>query len=187
MSASRWPWPAPSDDGAAAHLAPGTALPAMMLASTRGVSFDLSRTSGRAVVFVYPWTGCPGLPNPPDWDHIPGAHGSTPELERVRDLLPEFESLGCSVFALSGQSSAYQAELATRLRLSCTVLSDEGLAFSRALGLPTFVTGGVSYLKRLTLIVGHGKIVQCFYPAHPPDTHPDVVLAHLASAIRQSE
>jgi peroxiredoxin len=52
---------------------------------------------------------------------------------------------------LSTQASAYQREMAERLRLPFALLSDANFALQGALALPTFRTGGVTYLKRLTL------------------------------------
>src|SRR5690606_16757096 len=86
----RWPWPAPVDDGGADHLICGLALPDIALPATSGRMMSLARVPGRAVVFCYSWTGRPGAPNPPDWDTLPGAHGSTPEAEGFRDLYPGF-------------------------------------------------------------------------------------------------
>src|SRR4029078_12139861 len=64
-----------------APLGPGTILPNVNLPATNGGEVCLATHSGRSIVAIYPWTGRPGLPNPPDWDIIPGAHGSTPELQ----------------------------------------------------------------------------------------------------------
>ena len=172
-----WPWPAPAADGGADHLVAGTALPDMALPATSGDTISVARHVGRAILAVYPWTGRAGLPNPPDWDDIPGAHGSTPELEGFRDCAAEFAAAGVTLFALSGQDGAHQRELAERLRLPFPILSDAGLAFGSALLLPTFATGGVTYLKRLTLIVEDGQIVRAVYPVHPPDTHARELLA----------
>ena len=102
----------PIDDGAAKHLIAGTRLPDVALPATRGANVNLARYQERAIVFVYPMTGTPGVANPPDWDVIPGAHGSTPEAEGFRDAYAEFELLGYEVFGLSGQSS----EISTLLR-----------------------------------------------------------------------
>lgn len=166
-----WPWPAPVADGAADHLVAGTALPDIALAATTGEMLNLARLPGRSVLVVYPWTGRAGLSNPPGWDTLPGAHGSTPELEGFRDHTGEYQRLGLRVLALSGQDSAHQRELAERLNLPFPILSDDGLAWAEALRLPTFETGGVAYLKRLTLVIADGRIERCFYPVHPPDTH----------------
>lgn len=164
-----WPWPAPTDDGGAAHLVPGLAVPDMALPATPGEAVNLGRRAGRAVVFVYPWTGRAGLANPPDWDHIAGAHGSTPQAEGFAKLAPAFAQRGCAVFGLSSQDSVHHWELAQRLGLPFPLLSDAGFSFARALQLPTFQTGGVTYLRRLTLIVDNGRIIATHYPVHPPD------------------
>jgi peroxiredoxin len=115
--------------------------------------------SGWTVLFCYPWTGRPGLPNPPNWDNIQGAHGSTPQAEGYRDRYSEFCDRQVRVFGLSLQDPAYQAEFARRSGLPFTLLSDEDGRFSQSLSLDMFATGGVDYLKRVTLIVRDGQIV----------------------------
>lgn len=176
---SAWPWPAPVDDGGARHLVPGLAMPDIALPATTS-PVNLASLPGTAVLFIYPWTGRPGLPNPPDWDLIPGAHGSTPEAEGFRDVHAAFTALGVAVFGLSTQDADHHAELAARLALPYPLLSDAGFAFTCALRLPTFETGGVTYLRRLTLVVRDGGLVTAFYPVHPPDTHASEVLAWLS-------
>jgi peroxiredoxin len=173
---TNWPYPAPEGDGGANHLLPGLVLPRITLPATRGGEVDLSTHTGRAVIFVYPWTGRLGLPNPPAWDDIPGAHGSTPEAEGFRDLYSEFRDRGVEIFGLSGQDTAHQHEFATRMRLPFALLSDAESRFRNALRLPTFETGGVTYLKRLTLILGNSVIERTIYPVHPPHTHAAEVL-----------
>lgn len=178
-----WPWPAPLDDGGARHLVAGTLVPDVELASTEGTPMSLARRSGRSVVFVYTWTGRPGVSNPPGWDDIPGAHGSTPELEGVRNLASSFASLDTAVFGLSAQTTAWQAELARRLKLGFPLLSDSDGLFGTALTLPTFETGGSTYLRRITLSIIDGTIDWVFYPVHPPDTHARDVLAWLTDHV----
>lgn len=176
-----WPYPAPHDDGRARHLVPGLALPGVELPSTEGVMVDPSRIGGCAVLFVYPWTGSPGVANPPGWDDIPGAHGSTPEALGFRDLHAQFAALGISIYGVSGQTSAEQRAFATRAELTYPLLSDAGGRFRDALDLPAFETGGVRYFTRLTLVAEDGKIARVFYPVHPPDRHAAQVFAALTS------
>ena len=178
-----WPWPAPEDDGGAAHLTRGLALPDMDLTAASGRSLSLARVPGRSILFVYTWTGRPGVSDPPNWDHIAGAHGSTAELQGVRNLQSSFESLDTQVFALSTQTSAWHQEAAERLGLRFELLSDRSLDFARSLRLPTFETGGETYLRRLTLAIEDGRIDYVFYPVHPPDTHARDVLAWLTDAV----
>ncbi len=175
----QWPWPAPEDDGASAHLTTGTKLPAIALPSSAGVAIDLSQLSGRAVIFIYPFTGTPGEPNPPGWDDIPGAHGSTPQAQGFRDQMPMFAVKGIKVFGLSAQDSASQEAFARRERLTFPLLSDSGFHFADALSLPRFETGGLTYLKRLTLVVRDGAIERVVYPVHPPHSHATELLAAL--------
>lgn len=177
-----WPWPAPQADGAAAHIIPGTRLPDVALIATRGAPVNLARFQERAVIFVYPFTGTPGQANPPGWDEIAGAHGSTPEAEGFRDRYADFELLGYEVFGLSGQASEAQRAFAARAGLPYLLASDTDFAFADALRLPRFETGGKAYLKRLTLIVRDGVIYRCIYPVHPPHTHAAELLGELSQA-----
>ena len=69
--------------------------------------------------------------------------------------------------------------MAERLHLPFAVLSDYGLGFTDALGLPTFEVGGVRLIRRLTLVIRGGAIAHVFYPVFPPHTHADTVLEWL--------
>lgn len=180
-----WPWPAPVDDGGAAHLAAGMKVPDLALpsTSTSGKPVSLATLPGRSIVFVYTWTGRPGLSNPPGWDDIHGAHGSTPELEGIRNLASSFASLDTAVFGLSAQSPPWQHELAQRLKLNFPLLSDERLDFADALQLPRFEIGRETYLRRITLSIVDGVIDWVFYPVHPPDAHARDVLAWLTDHV----
>jgi len=174
-----WHYPAPADDGAAFHLEPGHPLPDISLPATSGEAVSLANLPGRWVVFIYPWTGRPGLSNPPDWDHIPGAHGSTPEAEGFRDHHEAYRAAGFGILGVSGQATADQQEFAARLALPFSLLSDASGALRDALRLPTFETGGVTYLKRVTIVLRDGRIEKTIYPVHPPHTHAADLLAGL--------
>jgi len=174
--------PAPVDDGAARHLA-GMKLPSLALRATDGTDVDLSSLGGRTVVYSYPRTGRPGVPNPEGWDLIPGARGCTPESCAFRDHFDELKAMGVAhLFGLSTQDTAYQREFADRLGLPFAILSDERLAFVKALGLPTFETHGMTLVKRLTLVVRDGIIEHVFYPVFPPDRNAGDVVAWLKSS-----
>ena len=174
--------PAPADDRGADHLRVGLALPQMSLPTTDDADICLAALTGRSLLIVYPWTGRPGLPNPPDWDAIPGAHGSTPELEAFRDAAQDFAGEGVRLYGLSRQSTDYHRELAMRLILPFPLLSDAEGGFSAALRLPSFTTGGEIYLKRLTLLIADGRIAACFYPVRAPHSHARDVLHELREA-----
>jgi peroxiredoxin len=135
------------------------------------------------VLLVYPWTGRPGHENPPNWDDIPGAHGSTPALEGFRDLYQDFQRLKVGVFGLSLQTADYQQEMTRRLRLPFPILSDARSRFSAALALPSFATAGANYLKRLTLILRDGRIEHVFYPVPSPEAHAAEVLSWLRGKV----
>ena len=59
------------------------------------------------------------------------------------------------------------------------MLSDEKLAFTTALNLPTFTVEGMTLMMRLTLVVRNNRIEHVFYPVFPPDAHADEVIAWL--------
>jgi peroxiredoxin len=171
----------PEDDGGANHLVEGTHLPDVALPSTLGGEVNLGTRPGAAIVYVYPWTGRPGLPDPPGWDDIVGAHGSTPETVGFRDQYASFQLLGVEVFGLSTQDTGYQRELSDRLGVPFVILSDAEFGLQKSLRLPTFDAGGKPYLKRLTIYVRDGRIGHVFYPVHPPESHASEVLAWLAA------
>jgi peroxiredoxin len=172
--------PVPVDDGGAKHL-PGAAIPPIALPATDGSSVTLSTLPGRTVGFAYPRTGEPGKIAPvDDWDMIPGARGCTPQTCAFRDLFAELKAAGAAqVYGLSTQSTAYQAEMATRLHLPFAVLSDEKLALAAALKLPTMQVAGMTLLKRMALIIDDGRITKVFYPVFPPDRNAGDVLGWL--------
>ncbi|GAB3371800.1 hypothetical protein GCM10027514_05570 [Azotobacter armeniacus] len=87
--------------------------------------------------------------------------------------------MGATVYGLSTQDTGYQSEAADRLHLPFPLLSDTQLAFAKALRLPTFALAGLELIKRLTLIVGEGRIEEVFYPVFPPDADAERVLAWL--------
>lgn len=172
--------PAPPDDGAAAHLK-GQRLPSVPLAATAGGEVDLSKLSGRTVVFAYPRTGVPGLPSPvADWDMIPGARGCTPQACSFRDLYAELKGAGADhVFGLSTQDTAYQLEAASRLHLPFPLLSDAALKLQRAARLPVMTVAGEVLLKRMALVLDDATVSAVFYPVFPPDRNAGDVLAWL--------
>lgn len=172
--------PVPEDDGACSHL-PGKRLPSVELQSTSGIPVNLSSQPGWVVVYCYPMTGRPGIPIPEGWASIPGAAGCTPQSCAFRDSHDGLKSSGVKVYGLSAQFPEDQAEAASRLRLPYELLSDHGLAFATALGLPTFKAGGRRLIKRVTLIVRDGIIVKHCYPVFPSDQNAREVLEWLKS------
>jgi peroxiredoxin len=172
--------PAPTDDGGASHLK-GMAIPPVSLVATDDTSVTLATLKGRTVVFAYPRTGEPGkISLVDDWDMIPGARGCTPQTCAFRDLFAELRAAGASyVFGLSTQSNEYQTEMSSRLHLPFPVLSDEELALTRALNLPTMGVAGLTLIKRLALIIDDGLITHVVYPVFPPDRNAGDVLEWL--------
>ncbi|KAH7911391.1 peroxiredoxin [Hygrophoropsis aurantiaca] len=166
--------PVPEDDGSADHLTSYKLPEWITLPATTGAervnlfSVSLERP---VLVFAYPRTGQPGIANPEGWDEIPGARGCTPELCAVRDSITTLYSLApnLAIFALSSQDTAYQKEVAERLHLPYPILSDQDLALTKALKLPTFDVSGEILIKRITLLLNAGEVVGFNYPVFPSD------------------
>jgi peroxiredoxin len=165
--------PVPEDDGAADHLV-GMELPSLVLESSLGPA-DVRDFE---VIYVYPRSGRPGVPQLPGWDETPGARGCTPESCAFRDLYPD---LGVPVAGLSAQTLDDQLEFAERNRMPFPVIADPERKLAGALSLPTFEIAGRTLYKRLTLVAEGGRIVKVFYPVFPPDANAGEVLAYLRS------
>ena len=170
--------PRPQDEGEARHLK-GMQLPKLFLPSTSGVMVDLSAMPRTTIVYAYPMTGVPGVPLPADWDSIPGSRGCTVECLAFKDHRAEIEELGADVYGLSTQDTAYQKELADRLHLPFSVLSDARLELTNALMLPTMSVEGKTLLKRVTLVLEKREISHVFYPVFPPNEAASTVLEWL--------
>ena len=170
--------PVPQDDGGADHL-PGLAIPALVLDSSQGPVDLAELCARRAVVYVYPKTGTPGVPAADGWDALPGARGCTPESCGFRDHAAELAALDARVAGLSGQPLAEQIAFAERNAMPFPVIADPGLRLGAALSLPTFTLHGVTCLRRLTLVAERGRVVHAFYPVFPPDAHAAEVAAWL--------
>jgi peroxiredoxin len=171
--------PVPRDDGGARHLQ-GMAMPDLELPSTSNRLVNVGRIPApRLVLYAYPMTGRPGRTLPAGWDEIPGARGCTLETCGFRDHHKDLAKLQAEVFGVSTQSTEYQQEMVKRLEVPFEVLSDEHFALTRALRLPTFLAGGMTLIKRLTVIVRNGRIEHVFYPVFPPDKHAEEVIAWL--------
>jgi len=171
--------PAPIDDGRASHLT-GLRAPGIALNSTDGDSVDLSRLTGRAVIYAYPRKKLPDEPPPDGWLLIPGAPGCTPQSCAFRNHAADIKAAGAShIFGLSTQDTPYQRGAVERLHLPYPLLSDEHLLLTKALSLPTFTAMGMTLLKRLTMVINDGVIEHVFYPVFPPDQNAAEVLAWL--------
>lgn len=170
--------PVPLDDGAADHLR-GLMLPKVSLQSTQGKDIAIGGIWGRVVIYCYPMTGQPGVALPDGWDEIPGARGCTPQNCAFRDHYQELQALGAEVIGLSVQSTEYQREMAESLHLPFPVVSDINYQFQKALNLPTFVTAGMTLLKRVTLIANAGVIEAVHYPIFPSNSDPEWVINYL--------
>jgi peroxiredoxin len=150
----------------------GRNLPDVALRATNGEIINLAALPGWCVVFVYPYTGRPGFSDPPHWDNIKGAHGSTPQALAFSDSYAEYEKLSVKVYGLSLCSAEWQSEFVLRNHLRVPLLSDEEGRFSQAFGISHFETGSRDFLTRITLIVKAGKVEYAYFP----DPHNDAAI-----------
>lgn len=155
-------------------------MPNVDLEATSGSPVNPSRLQGPAVIFCYPYTGRPGFADPPNWDHIPGAHGSTPQALAYSEVYGHFRRLGVKLFGLSLLASEWQREFVQRNGLTFRLLSDHGRLFQSRLGLPLFETGGELYLQRITFITHDGVISAVRFPVREPERDAAEVLAELS-------
>ncbi|OOG85171.1 hypothetical protein B0E41_08715 [Hydrogenophaga sp. A37] len=70
----------------------------------------------------------------------------------------------------------YQREMVKRLGVTFEFLSDERLKLTRAMSLPTFTIAGHVLIKRMSWIIGEGRVQHVFYPDFPPNSSADRVL-----------
>jgi peroxiredoxin len=157
----------------------GRKMPNIDLEATSGSPVNPAKIPGPAVIFCYPFTGRPGYSDPPNWDHIPGAHGSTPQALAYSNAYGNFRRLGVKLFGLSLLDTEWQRDFVARNNLTFRLLSDSGRSFSGRMGLPLFETGGALYLQRLTFILHDGIITALRYPVPEPEHDAAVVLEML--------
>ena len=155
-------------------------VPDIKLNSTDGDIVNLSNLKGITVIYIYPMSGVPGKELPEGWDEIPGARGCTPQSCSFRDNFSKLKELGVkNIFGLSTQSTEYQKELADRIHLPYSILSDEKFEFAKKFKLPFFNVDKMDLIKRITLILEDNKIVKYFYPIFPPTKNVEDVIRYL--------
>jgi DNA-binding HxlR family transcriptional regulator/peroxiredoxin len=154
-----------SQEAARVRALPGARLPQLRLASAAGPLDPVSAEQPFTVLYCFPGAYARPESYPPGWSGIPGAPGCTLESCTFRDRHAEFTAAGAAVRGVSTQRPDEQAEFAAKERLGFPLLSDDGLALSAALRLPTFRAGGAVRLKRLTLVLDADRTVRAaLYP-----------------------
>ena len=152
-------------------------LPDCPLLATDGTAVSPGLLRGRAVIYVYPYTGKPGTADPPGWDAIFGAHGSTPQSLSYSKCYPEFRKHQVKVFGLSNQSTRWQKEFVARTALTFPLLSDNAGTFAAAVPLTTFKAGEGDYYVRRSFLIENGTVVLDRTNVYPPEVDADIMLA----------
>ncbi|WP_327307363.1 winged helix-turn-helix transcriptional regulator [Streptomyces sp. NBC_01298] len=147
------------------HALRGTRLPELSLPDRFGELRDPVADTPFTVLYGFPGAFARSESYPPGWAGIPGARGCILESCTYRDQLGEFTAAGATVHGVSTQRPDEQREFAEAEGLRFPLLSDAELTLVTALRLPTFRAGGISRLKRLTLVVDRDRTVrEVFYP-----------------------
>lgn len=154
-----------SREAARVHALRGTRLPELLLPDRFGELRDPVADTPFTVLYCFPGAYARADAYPPGWAGIPGARGCTLESCTYRDQLAEFTAAGATVHGVSTQRPDEQREFAEAEALRFPLLSDAELGLVAALRLPTFRAGGISRLKRLTLVVDRDRTVrEVLYP-----------------------
>ncbi|MER5743879.1 winged helix-turn-helix transcriptional regulator [Streptomyces sp. NPDC002225] len=154
-----------SKEAARVHALVGTRLPELCLPDNEGAPRDPVAGTASTVLYFFPGAYARKDAYPPGWAAIPGARGCTLESCTYRDQLAEFTAAGATVHGVSTQRPDEQRDFSRAEGLRFPLLSDAGLELTAALRLPTFRAGGVSRLKRLTLVVDRDRTVrEALYP-----------------------
>lgn len=157
----------------------GRRMPSVDLEATSGSPVNPAKILGPAVLFCYPYTGRPGFADPPNWDHIPGAHGSTAQALAYSAAYGQFRRLGVKLYGVSFLDTEWQRDFVTRNGLTYRLLSDASRQLASRLGLPFFETGGRAYLQRMTFIIHDGVIIAMRFPVTEPERDAEMVLEML--------
>lgn len=160
----------------------GRRMPDADIEATSGSPCNPAKLIGPAVIFCYPFTGRLGYADPPHWDEIPGAHGSTPQALAYSAAYGHFRRLGVKLFGLSLLPLEWQRDFVKRNNLTFRLLSDSDRKFSSRLGLPLIETGGVDYIQRITFITRDGIILKVKFPVSEPEQDAADSLSHFEGA-----
>jgi peroxiredoxin len=134
-------------------------LPDFALRATNGAWINLAQEKCRIICFFYPYTGRPDHVDPPGWDEIPGAHGSTPQALAFSKRCAEFGNLGVKIFGIGSQAPYWQDEFVSRNELTYPLLSDAEMKLADHLAVARFRAGEREFLKRTTFIFDDAKVI----------------------------
>ena len=150
-----------------AELKVGDQAPEFTLPDETGKPVSLSDFKGkRVVLFFYPRDNTPGC---------------TAQACGFRDEFSVIQDKNAVVLGVSGQGAKSHQSFKAKNSLPFPLLSDESLALTHALRLPTMSVAGMTLIKRLAMVIDDGVIKKVFYPVFPPDRNAPDVLAWLES------
>jgi len=161
----------------------GACLPNITLPATNGMTVTLSKLLGAAIIFCYPMTSKPGVQPPTGWDKIPGARGCTLQNCSYKNNFSILSKLNVQIYGMSTQHIDYQREMAERLHLPFSILSDSNFEFCDTMKIPTFTVDDKRLMKRLTMVVENGFIEAVHFPISQSTSDPDWAISYLTSRI----
>ncbi|KAF4307351.1 putative redoxin domain-containing protein [Botryosphaeria dothidea] len=141
--------------------------PSVPLLSTEGKEVDVSKLEGYTIIFCYPRTGKPKETRcPPTGTPSRAPVAARPQACSFKAATSQLKGLGITnIFGLSTQDTEHQKICREHLRLGYHLLSDEMFKLCEGLASPHVRNGeDMRLVKRVTLLVDHGKIVWIDYP-----------------------
>ncbi|WP_353952730.1 winged helix-turn-helix transcriptional regulator [Knoellia sp. S7-12] len=161
----------------------GHALPPVTLTGHDGIPVGLSSSGSWTVLFCMPGAWAPAAQGyPAGWGDIPGAAGCTVEANAYAAQHAAFAACGVVVHGVSTQRPDQQSAFASHAGLPYVLLSDEDLMLAGTLRLPTFRSGGVDRLKRVTLVVDPEGVVRA---VQAPVTDPAASASEMLNVVDQ--
>ncbi|CAM5649945.1 hypothetical protein GCM10010329_10180 [Streptomyces spiroverticillatus] len=144
----------------------GERLPELLLTASDGTRRDpVADRTPFTVLYFFPGAYADAAAYPPGWAGLPGAKGCTRQSCSYRDQLALFTAAGATVHGISTQLPHEQRAFSAKEQLRFPLLSDADLALAGALGLPLFEAGGITRLRRTTLVVARDRTILETIPA----------------------
>jgi peroxiredoxin len=150
----------------------GRRLPSLCLSTSVGGLIDLQTFSTRlAAIYIYP-----GVEMSPDGQECSlnadaAQHRAFDAHER------DMSTLNLAVIGISSDPPEWQHAPSETGKVRHRLLSDPHFMLARLLGFPTFEHKGLTWYRRLTIIMRYGQIAKVFFPVISPVQNPAQVVA----------
>lgn len=150
-----------------------TKAPNFSLPDQDGIIHSLAKNRGKWVlIYFYPKDDTPGC---------------TKEACVIRDNMPLFEKLDCTVFGISADSAKSHSNFVKKYKLSFSLLADEKKEIIKKYGAwqkKTFMGKEYMGIKRMSYLIDPSGVIAKAYPAVKPAEHADEVLKDIGELAR---